>query len=76
MSVAVAEHQLLPAVRSADTTTAILADGYSCAQLADLSDRRGKHLAEFPRDRARRRSSILAASLKCWPVNTTIGELQ
>src|SRR5262245_25488644 len=48
VSVAVAKQQLLPAVRSiaADTTT--LADGYSCrTQLADLSHRRGQHLAEL-----------------------------
>lgn len=48
VSVAVAEQQLLPAVREAATTTTILADGYSCrTQLADLSDRRGQHLAEL-----------------------------
>lgn len=48
VSVAVAEQQLLPAVRSAAPTTAILADGYSCrTQLTDLTDRRGVHLAEL-----------------------------
>jgi Fe-S oxidoreductase len=48
VSVAVAEQQLLPAVRSADAETVILADGYSCrTQLTDLSDRQGIHLAQL-----------------------------
>ncbi|HET7741502.1 MAG TPA: FAD-linked oxidase C-terminal domain-containing protein [Mycobacterium sp.] len=52
VSVAVAEQQLLPAVRKAEPTTAILADGYSCrTQLEDLSDRRGIHLAQLLADR-------------------------
>jgi FAD/FMN-containing dehydrogenase/Fe-S oxidoreductase len=52
VSVAVAEQQLLPAVRTASPATAILADGYSCrTQLNDLSDRRGIHLAQLLADR-------------------------
>ena len=48
VSVAVAEQQLLPAVANADPATTILADGYSCrTQLSDLTDRRGKHLAQL-----------------------------
>ncbi|WP_223942393.1 hypothetical protein [Arthrobacter sp. StoSoilB22] len=48
VSVAVAEHQLLPAVASAAPGTVILADGYSCrTQLADLTERRGVHLAQL-----------------------------
>jgi len=48
VSVAIAEHQLLPAVRSAAADDVVLADGYSCrTQLADLSDRRGLHLAQL-----------------------------
>lgn len=48
VSVAVAEQQLLPAVRSADPETVILADGYSCrTQLSDLAERRGIHLAQL-----------------------------
>jgi Fe-S oxidoreductase len=48
ISVAIAEQQLLPAVRSAAVDTTILADGYSCrTQLADLSHRCGQHLAEL-----------------------------
>lgn len=48
VSVAVAEQYLLPAVRSADTDTVVLADGYSCrTQLDDLSERRGVHLAQL-----------------------------
>jgi Fe-S oxidoreductase len=48
VSVAVAEQQLLPAVRSAGSGTVILADGYSCrTQLTDLSDRQGIHLAQL-----------------------------
>lgn len=47
VSVAVAEQQLLPAVAHAAPDTTILADGYSCrTQLADLTDRRGVHLAQ------------------------------
>jgi Fe-S oxidoreductase len=52
VSVAVAEHQLLPAVAAAGADTVILTDGYSCrTQLADLTDRRGCHLALFLADR-------------------------
>jgi Fe-S oxidoreductase len=48
VSVAVAEQQLLPAVRTAGAGTVVLADGFSCrTQLADLTDRRGVHLAEL-----------------------------
>ncbi|MGK2880525.1 MAG: FAD-binding and (Fe-S)-binding domain-containing protein [Mycobacterium sp.] len=48
VSVAVAEQQLLPAVRNADADAAILADGFSCrTQLDDLSDRHGVHLAQL-----------------------------
>jgi Fe-S oxidoreductase len=48
VSVAVAGQQLLPAVEAAGAATTILADGYSCrTQLADLTDRRGEHLAQF-----------------------------
>ncbi|UQX87693.1 FAD-binding protein [Jatrophihabitans telluris] len=46
VSVAVAETALLPAVRAAASTTAVLADGFSCrTQLEQLSDREGEHLA-------------------------------
>ncbi|HEY5853684.1 MAG TPA: FAD-linked oxidase C-terminal domain-containing protein [Aldersonia sp.] len=52
VSVAVAEQQLLPAVAKAGADTTILADGYSCrTQLADLTDRRGKHLAQLLADK-------------------------
>ncbi|MGU3497252.1 FAD-binding and (Fe-S)-binding domain-containing protein [Mycobacterium sp. C31M] len=48
VSVAVAEQQLLPAVRAAGAETAVLADGYSCrTQLDDLTDRHGVHLAQL-----------------------------
>ena len=48
VSVAVAEQQLLPAVRAAGPSATILADGYSCrTQLDDLTDRRGIHLAQL-----------------------------
>jgi Fe-S oxidoreductase len=47
-SVAVAEHTMLPAVRSAGPDAVILADGLSCrVQLADLADVRALHLAEL-----------------------------
>ncbi|MCW2134528.1 FAD-binding and (Fe-S)-binding domain-containing protein [Arthrobacter sp. VKM Ac-2550] len=48
VSLAVAEQQLLPAVKAAAAESFILADGYSCrTQLEDLSDRRGIHLAKL-----------------------------
>ncbi|MBZ4014286.1 hypothetical protein CCS38_00605 [Streptomyces purpurogeneiscleroticus] len=48
VSVAVAEHALLPAVRRSAPGTPFLADGFSCrTQLADLAGRRGTHLAEL-----------------------------
>jgi FAD/FMN-containing dehydrogenase/Fe-S oxidoreductase len=48
VSVAVAEQQLLPAVRSAGDGAVVLADGFSCrTQLADLTTRRGVHLAQL-----------------------------
>jgi FAD/FMN-containing dehydrogenase/Fe-S oxidoreductase len=47
VSVAVAETALLPALRTAPKAT-VLADGFSCrTQLADLTDRRGIHLAQL-----------------------------
>ncbi|TWP36044.1 FAD-binding and (Fe-S)-binding domain-containing protein [Leekyejoonella antrihumi] len=48
VSVKVAEHDLLPAVRSMGADDTILADGFSCrTQLADLTQRRGIHLAQL-----------------------------
>ncbi|HLI38161.1 MAG TPA: FAD-linked oxidase C-terminal domain-containing protein, partial [Streptosporangiaceae bacterium] len=48
ISVAVAETALLPAVRSADPGTILLADGFSCrTQLASLAGRPGMHLAQL-----------------------------
>ncbi|WP_416062469.1 FAD-binding and (Fe-S)-binding domain-containing protein [Rhodococcus indonesiensis] len=48
VSVAVAGHQLLPAVAAAGPDDVVLADGYSCrTQIADLTERRGVHLAEL-----------------------------
>jgi FAD/FMN-containing dehydrogenase/Fe-S oxidoreductase len=47
VSMACAEHSLLPAVRTAGRETQILADGFSCrTQVAHGSDRRALHLAE------------------------------
>lgn len=47
-SVAVAEHDLLPAVRAAGPDALVLADGFSCrTQLDDLADRPALHLAEL-----------------------------
>ncbi|MDP9397618.1 MAG: 4Fe-4S dicluster domain-containing protein, partial [Actinomycetota bacterium] len=47
VSVQIAEHALLPAVRDAGPDAVVLADGYSCrTQLDHLSDRRGLHLAQ------------------------------
>jgi len=48
VSVAVAEHDLLPAVREAGADAVVLADGFSCrTQLADLADVPALHLAEL-----------------------------
>lgn len=48
VSVAIAELQLLPAVRDAVPGAVILADGFSCrTQLDDLADVRALHLAEL-----------------------------
>ena len=48
VSVAVAEHDLLPAVRAAGTDAVVLADGFSCrTQLEDLAGVRALHLAEL-----------------------------
>ncbi len=47
-SVAVAEHDLLPAVRAAGPEAVVLADGFSCrTQLDDLAGVRALHLAEL-----------------------------
>jgi Fe-S oxidoreductase len=44
---AVAELELLPALRATDDSTTILADGFSCrTQVAVLDGRRARHLAE------------------------------
>jgi len=48
VSVAVAENEFLPAVRSLDGDGVVLTDGFSChLQIADLAGRRGEHLAEL-----------------------------
>ncbi len=48
VSVAVAEHQLLPAVRDAGPGTVVLADGFSCrTQLEDLAGVEALHLAQL-----------------------------
>ena len=49
VSIAVADHALLPALGKSDEDTIVLADGFSCrTQIEQLStDRRGLHLAEL-----------------------------
>ncbi|WP_181641753.1 hypothetical protein, partial [Nocardioides massiliensis] len=48
VSVAVAEHDLLPAVREAGPEAVVLADGFSCrTQLDDLAGVGSLHLAEL-----------------------------
>ncbi len=48
VSVAIAEHQLLPAVRAAGPDAVVLADGFSCrTQLDQLAGREGMHLAQL-----------------------------
>ncbi|WP_346618807.1 FAD-binding and (Fe-S)-binding domain-containing protein [Blastococcus montanus] len=52
VSVAVAEQQLLPAVRDLPDGAVVVADGFSCrTQLDQLAGRRGKHLAELLAER-------------------------
>ena len=54
-SVAIAEHDLLPAVRDAGPEAVVLADGFSCrTQLDDLAGRRALHLAELLLEGVRR----------------------
>jgi Fe-S oxidoreductase len=46
----VGERVLLPAVRKADETTVVMADGFSCReQIAQLTDRRALHLSQLLR---------------------------
>ncbi|EAR25641.1 putative oxidoreductase [marine actinobacterium PHSC20C1] len=53
VSVAIAENGILPALRSAESSSTLLADGFSCrTQASQLANVKGKHLAE-----------VLAASL-------------
>ncbi|MGI8723529.1 MAG: FAD-binding and (Fe-S)-binding domain-containing protein, partial [Geodermatophilaceae bacterium] len=48
VSVAIAEHQLLPAIRDMGPNDRVLADGFSCrTQLSDLAGARSEHLAEL-----------------------------
>ncbi|MFD2470375.1 FAD-binding and (Fe-S)-binding domain-containing protein [Amycolatopsis silviterrae] len=48
VSVAVAEHQLLPALRAAPEGTVVHADGFSCrTQIRQLSDHRPTHIASL-----------------------------
>lgn len=52
VSVAVAEHALLPALRDAEPGSVLLADGFSCrTQAADLAHVQGRHLAQVLADR-------------------------
>jgi Fe-S oxidoreductase len=48
VSVAVAENELLPAVRGLEGEGTVLTDGFSChLQVGELAGRRGEHLAEL-----------------------------
>jgi FAD/FMN-containing dehydrogenase/Fe-S oxidoreductase len=50
ISVRIAEHRLLPAVRDAAGDTLLIADGFSCrTQIEQLTDRRALHTAEVVR---------------------------
>ena len=47
VSVGAAQRVLIPEVEAADPSTLVLADGFSCReQIAELSQRRGLHLAQ------------------------------
>jgi FAD/FMN-containing dehydrogenase/Fe-S oxidoreductase len=51
VSVAVAEHAMLPALRAEPAATTVLADGFSCrTQIEQLAGRRAVHLAELLRE--------------------------
>jgi FAD/FMN-containing dehydrogenase/Fe-S oxidoreductase len=51
VSVAVAEHAMLPALRTEPAATTVLADGFSCrTQIEQLAGRRAVHLAELLRE--------------------------
>jgi Fe-S oxidoreductase len=48
VSLAIGEHELLPAIRQADKDTLIIADGFSCReQIAQTTDRQALHLAQI-----------------------------
>jgi Fe-S oxidoreductase len=52
LSVAVAQNQLLPALRGADTGTEFMADGFSCrTQAAQLAGVQGKALVQMIAER-------------------------
>ncbi|MGK2860065.1 MAG: (Fe-S)-binding protein, partial [Thermoanaerobaculia bacterium] len=54
VSVAAGERVLLPAVRAASESTAVVTDGFSCReQVSQLTDRKPKHFAELVRDAMR-----------------------
>jgi len=54
VSVAVAEHSLLPALAEVPETTTVVADGFSCrGQIAQLDGRRPVHIAELVRSALR-----------------------
>ena len=47
VSLAIGEHELLPAVRQVEKDTLIIADGFSCReQIAQTTDRQALHLAQ------------------------------
>jgi Fe-S oxidoreductase len=53
VSVAIAGHDLMPAVAQADENAPVLTDGFSCrTQLRDVTGREGIHLAELLARRA------------------------
>jgi hypothetical protein len=48
VSVAVAENELMPAVRGLEGEGTVVTDGFSCQlQVGELAGRRGEHLAEL-----------------------------
>ncbi|MEZ5177321.1 MAG: heterodisulfide reductase-related iron-sulfur binding cluster [Acidimicrobiales bacterium] len=52
VSVAIGERKLAPMVRDLGTDAVVVADGFSCrTQVADLTGRRPRHVAELLRDR-------------------------
>ena len=62
VSIKVGERVLLPAVREAEKSTLVIADGFSCReQIAQTTDRQGLHLAQVMHLAMREKAGLVAA---------------